>query len=51
MFRKRPVPFFGAASVVVLQKLYSLEELDSEQIEKDVPQMIETSPAHCFVQY
>jgi AcrR family transcriptional regulator len=46
-FRVKHVPeaasaFFGAASVVVLQKLYSLEELDTDQIEKDVPQMIES---------
>lgn len=34
--------FFGAASVVVLQKLYSLEELDFEQIEQDIPKMIDT---------
>ena len=33
---------FWGGHVAVLQKLYSLEELDSEQIEKDVPQMIES---------
>lgn len=33
---------FGAASVVVLQKLYSMEEVDPARIEEDIPPMIET---------
>lgn len=33
---------FGAASVVVLQKLYSMEELDPDRIEHDIPPLIET---------
>jgi len=46
-FRVRHVPeaasaIFGAASVVVLQKLYSMDELDPARIERDIPPMIET---------
>ncbi len=33
---------FGAASVVVLQKLYSMEEVDPARIERDIPPMVET---------
>ncbi|MBA4602832.1 TetR/AcrR family transcriptional regulator [Thermoactinomyces mirandus] len=46
-FKVKHVPeaasaFFGAASVVVLQKLYSLEESELRQIDEAVPQMIES---------
>lgn len=33
---------FGAASVVVLQKLYSMEEVDPARIERDIPPMVES---------
>lgn len=44
-FKVKHVPeaasaFFGAASVVVLQKLYNLEESEPQQINEAVPQMI-----------
>lgn len=44
-FRVKHVPeaasaFFGATSVVVLQKLYNLEESEPQQINEMVPQMI-----------
>ncbi|MGA8944253.1 MAG: TetR/AcrR family transcriptional regulator, partial [Thermoactinomyces sp.] len=44
-FKVKHVPeaasaFFGAASVVVLQKLYNLEESEPQEIDEAVPQMI-----------